>query len=47
MKASERANEEYQLNFEVVQGSEAAMMTTLEKAYGKQGWIAITGWSPH
>ena len=47
MKASVRANNDYQLNFEVVQGSEAAMMATLDKAYGKQEWIAITGWSPH
>jgi glycine betaine/proline transport system substrate-binding protein len=47
MKASERANEAYQLNFEVVQGSEAAMMATLDKAYNKNQWVAITGWSPH
>ncbi len=47
MKASERANEAYQLNFKVVQGSEAAMMATLDKAYNKNEWIAITGWSPH
>jgi glycine betaine/proline transport system substrate-binding protein len=47
MKASERANEAYQLNFEVVQGSEAAMMATLDKAYNKNEWVAITGWSPH
>ncbi len=47
MKATVRANEAYQLGFEVVQGSEAAMMATLEKAYNKNEWIAITGWSPH
>jgi len=47
MKASTRANEAYALGFEVVQGSEPAMMTAMDKAYGKNEWIAITGWSPH
>jgi len=47
MKASARVNESYGLGFEVVQGSESAMMAALEKAYGKNEWIAITGWSPH
>lgn len=47
MKAATRANETYALGFEVVQGSEPAMMAALDKAYGKEQWIAITGWSPH
>ena len=47
MKATVRANEDYQLDYKVVQGSEAAMMATLDKAYNKKEWIAITGWSPH
>lgn len=47
MKASAKANEAYGLGFEVVQGSEPAMMAALDKAYGKNEWIAITGWSPH
>ncbi|MGI5921223.1 MAG: glycine betaine ABC transporter substrate-binding protein [Syntrophomonadaceae bacterium] len=47
MKASARANEAYGLGFEVVQGSEPAMMAALDKAYSKNEWIAITGWSPH
>lgn len=47
MKASVRANETYGLGFEVVQGSEPAMMAALDKAYKKKEWIAITGWSPH
>ncbi len=47
MKASTRANEAYGLGFEVVQGSEPAMMAALDKAYNKNEWIAITGWSPH
>lgn len=47
MKASNRANEDYDLGFEIVQGSEAAMMAAMEKAYKNEEWIAITGWSPH
>lgn len=47
MKAADRANTAYGLGVEVVQGSEPAMMAAMEKAYGKQEWIAITGWSPH
>ncbi len=47
MKASDRANTSYGLGFEVVQSSEPAMMAAMEKAYGKNEWIAITGWSPH
>lgn len=47
MKASASANEAYGLGFELVQGSEPAMMTSLDKSYGKNEWIAITGWSPH
>lgn len=47
MQAAERANESYDLGFEVVQGSEPAMIAALDKAYGNKEWIAITGWSPH
>ncbi|MEN6349826.1 MAG: glycine betaine ABC transporter substrate-binding protein [Syntrophomonas sp.] len=47
MKASSRAKETYALDFEVVQGSEPAMMAALNKAYSKNEWLAITGWSPH
>jgi len=47
MKASDRANQSYDLGFEVVQGSEPAMMVALGKAYDKNEWVAITGWSPH
>lgn len=47
MKATSSANDAYGLGIEVVQGSEPAMMAALEKAYSKNEWIAITGWSPH
>lgn len=47
MKASVQANKAYGLGYQVIQGSEPAMMAALDKAYGKKEWIAITGWSPH
>ncbi len=47
MKATDRANESYDLGFEVLQSSESAMMAALSKAYQDNEWIAITGWSPH
>lgn len=47
MKAANNANESYGLGFEVVQGSEPAMMAALDKAYNNEEWVAVTGWSPH
>lgn len=47
MKATQKAVQDYGLNYEVVQSSEAAMMTALDKAYRDQKWVAVTGWSPH
>lgn len=47
MKATKKANEDYGLGYEVVQSSEAAMLSTLDKAYRDKKAIAITGWSPH
>jgi glycine betaine/proline transport system substrate-binding protein len=47
MKATEKANEEYNLGFKIIQGGEAAMMSAMQKAYSNEEWIAITGWTPH
>lgn len=47
MKASAQAVKDYDLNYEVVQSSEAAMLTALDKAYRAKEPIVITGWSPH
>ncbi|HKK95383.1 MAG TPA: glycine betaine ABC transporter substrate-binding protein [Anaerovoracaceae bacterium] len=47
MKASETAFNDYDLDADLIQGSEAAMMVSMEKAYEDEEWIAITGWSPH
>ncbi len=47
MQAAERALESYDLGFELVQGSEPAMMAAFDRAYNNEEWMAITGWSPH
>lgn len=47
MKAADKAIKDYKLNYQLVQGSEAAMMAALDKAYRERKWVAITGWSPH
>ena len=47
MKATETAIDSYNLDFNLIQSSEAAMLAALDKAYRNQEWIAVTGWSPH
>ncbi|HZK83179.1 MAG TPA: glycine betaine ABC transporter substrate-binding protein [Desulfosporosinus sp.] len=47
MKTTQKADEEYGLGYEVIQSSEAAMMTALDKAYRDKKSIVVTGWSPH
>lgn len=47
MKATDKAIKGYGLNYELMQGSEPAMLTALETAYKEKRWIVATGWSPH
>lgn len=47
MKTTDKAIQDYNLNYEIAQGSEAAMLATLDKAYKENKWVVITGWSPH
>ncbi|HWQ41823.1 MAG TPA: glycine betaine ABC transporter substrate-binding protein [Desulfosporosinus sp.] len=47
MKATAKTVDTYGLNYEVVQSSEAAMLTALKKAYDDKKPIVVTGWSPH
>lgn len=47
MKASDKAIADYHLNYKLVQGSEAAMLAALDKAYHEKKWIVVAGWSPH
>jgi glycine betaine/proline transport system substrate-binding protein len=47
MRASDRAIEEYELNFNLVEGSDAAMTAALDRAYDREEWIIVAGWIPH
>ncbi|PKG23220.1 glycine betaine ABC transporter substrate-binding protein [Niallia nealsonii] len=48
MKATSQAMEDYNLSdWTVVEGSSAAMVATLKKAYDKKEPIIVTGWTPH
>lgn len=48
MKATAKAIEDYGLtNWELVEGSGAAMTAALKKAYDDQEPIIVTGWTPH
>ncbi|TGE32972.1 glycine betaine ABC transporter substrate-binding protein [Desulfosporosinus sp. Sb-LF] len=47
MKTTDKAVKDYALSYEISQGSEAAMLATLDKAYKDNKWLVVTGWSPH
>lgn len=47
MKATGRAIKNYDLDYELIASSEAAMLTSLDKAYRDKKPIVVTGWSPH
>lgn len=47
MLASEKAVNDYGLDFDLVEGSDAIMVASLKQAVQNQEWIAVTGWIPH
>lgn len=47
MQASNRALDEYNLDYELVEGSDATMVVSLKQAIADNDWVAVTGWSPH
>ncbi len=47
MAASEEAVDAYDLNYNLLSGSDAAMTAALERAIDREEWIIVTGWTPH
>ncbi len=47
MKTTEKALDEYGLEYKLQTASAPAMTTSLGKAIQKQEWIVVTGWTPH
>jgi glycine betaine/proline transport system substrate-binding protein len=47
MSSTEKAVEEYGLEYELVASSEPAMVASLRDAIDKEEWVVVTGWSPH
>jgi len=46
-KDTEKAIEEYNLDYEQITSSGPAMVASLKKAIMRKEWIVITGWKPH
>lgn len=44
---TEKAIEEYSLEYEQISSSETSMITATRRAMGNEEWIVITGWKPH
>lgn len=47
MKASRKAVDKYNLDYDLLSSSGAAMTGSLKKAIENKEWIVVTGWSPH
>ncbi len=47
MKATEKAIEDYNLDFKLMTSSEAAMTAVLQKSIDNEKWVVVTGWTPH
>ncbi|MFO7923990.1 MAG: glycine betaine ABC transporter substrate-binding protein [Bacteroidales bacterium] len=47
MAASDRALDDYDLDYQLVEGSDAAMVAALRRAIERDEWVVVTGWTPH
>lgn len=47
MALTEKAIEEYDLDYTLLSSSSAGMATELTKAIPEEKWIVVTGWTPH
>lgn len=46
-KDTEKAIDEYNLDYQQITSSGPAMMATLKKAFTQKKWAVVTGWKPH
>lgn len=47
MVQSELALTEYNLDYELMEGSDATMVATLKQAIDNDQWVVVAGWAPH
>lgn len=47
MNASNEALKDYNLDYELVEGSEGTMIASLKQAIDNNKWVVVTGWTPH
>ncbi len=47
MKTTDKAIQDYELDYKLLTASEAAMTASLKKAIDGEKWIVVTGWTPH
>ncbi len=47
MAASERAVDAYELELNLVSGSDAGMTAALARAIDRDEWVVVAGWTPH
>lgn len=47
MIATNEAINQYELNYTLIEGTEASMLSELENAINNKEWVVITGWAPH
>jgi glycine betaine/proline transport system substrate-binding protein len=47
MSKTEKAIKDYQLNLDLIEGSDATMVAALSDAIDNHQWAVVTGWTPH
>ncbi len=47
MRGTDQAIETYDLDYELMAGSEASMVASMKSAIKDGEWVVVTGWSPH
>lgn len=47
MSCAEQAIKDYNLDYRLMEGSDATMVAALKSAIDKKDWVVVTGWIPH